>query len=115
MQASARPPSSLAEFHSCDAFRSLACRRRSGCPMSDLQGIFIVGGSGGSRGQRLQPDDLRSRAFSEDDAIVIDLGLDGMAHCRELRGRGFAGALLVVLPSDRGELRASALDAGADD
>lgn len=50
--------------------------------------------------------------------ILLDLGLpktDGMVVLQQLRGAGFAGAILIVTARDQISARIAGLDAGADD
>ncbi len=50
--------------------------------------------------------------------VLLDLGLpgqDGMQLLRQLRQRGYAGAILVVTARDKVPDRVAGLDAGADD
>jgi DNA-binding response OmpR family regulator len=52
------------------------------------------------------------------DLVLLDAALgdlDGLALCAELRRRGFAGALIVLIDPERARDRVSALRQGADD
>src|SRR5206468_10213901 len=52
------------------------------------------------------------------DLVVLDVampGLDGLAVCRRVRGRGLALPILLLTARDAVEDRVAGLDAGADD
>ena len=52
------------------------------------------------------------------DAVILDVampGLDGLAVCRRLRGRGLATPILLLTARDGLDERVDGLDAGADD
>src|SRR5258706_6217119 len=52
------------------------------------------------------------------DLVVLDVGmpgLDGLAVCRRVRGRGLAVPILLLTARDAVEERVKGLDAGADD
>ncbi len=82
-------------------------------------GIFEVGTAFGRKTSiardRLEPADLRLRRFAADDVVLIALGFDGIELAREVRASNPDCGLIVLLPSDRGDQRALALDSGADD
>src|SRR5438477_3571381 len=52
------------------------------------------------------------------DLVVLDVtmpGLDGLAVCRRVRGRGLSLPILLLTARDAVEERVTGLDAGADD
>jgi DNA-binding response OmpR family regulator len=56
--------------------------------------------------------------LSQPDIVILDLGLpdiDGLDVCRQLRGSGYQGAVLMLTGRDREVDRVVGLDAGADD
>lgn len=70
--------------------------------------------SGVDRGE----DGLCMVANGDVDLIVLDLnlpGIDGIETCRQLRGSGFSGPILMLTARHEVKDKVSGLDAGADD
>ena len=63
-------------------------------------------------------DAIAAVARSRHDIVILDLGLpdiDGLEVCRQLRGSGYEGAVLILTGRARELDRVVGLDAGADD
>jgi DNA-binding response OmpR family regulator len=64
------------------------------------------------------PEALRWTEMAEYDCVILDImlpGMDGIAVCRELRGRGVRAGVLMLTARDTVDDRVAGLDAGADD
>lgn len=64
------------------------------------------------------PEAIEKSAVNEYDLVILDVmlpGMDGFRVCRELRGNGYGGPVLILTAKDEVASRIEGLDAGADD